>query len=83
MARAPRVTARHVLAGVVADTLDDDGRTAVAHAAALADHAPHEDPAIGGAVRDDVAAMIWSSATKVDALSGRTTSVPPDRPLPR
>ena len=47
--------AGHVLAAVVADALDHGDGPGVAHAEALAHHAPDEDLAAGGAVEDDVA----------------------------
>src|SRR5664279_6422382 len=53
-AEEQRLAARHVLAGVVAHTLDDRRRTGVADAEALAHDAAKEDLPRRGAVPDDV-----------------------------
>ncbi len=50
-----RAAARHVLAAVVADALDDRARARVAHGEALAGEAAEERPAGGGAVEHRVA----------------------------
>ena len=47
--------ARHVLAAVVADALDDGGGAAVADREPLPHQTPHEDLAVGGAVEQHVA----------------------------
>ena len=77
--------AGHVLAAVVADAFDDGDGAGVAHGEALADHAADERLPAGGAVQDDVAGddlLLGHEAGGPDG-EGRTTSRPPDRPLPR
>jgi hypothetical protein len=74
--------AGHVLAAVVADALDDGGRAGVAHAEALADRPAQEDLTRGGAVADDVAGDDVVLGDERRAAVGRTTTRPPERPLP-
>ena len=71
--------ARHVLARVVADSLDDRGRARVPHREALPGRAGAEEVAPRRAVEDRVPEQDGSPASP---RGGETTMRPPDIDLP-
>ena len=72
----------HVLAGVIADALDDGARAAVAHGEPLAGDTAHERVAAGCAVERHVADDDVLFGDERCTGGGRTTRRPPERPLP-
>ena len=83
----PRTTtqpARHVFAAVIADAFDDRGRAAVADGKSFAGDAADESFAAGRAVKRDVADDdVFFRVERRRFAGGKTTSLPPERPLPK
>jgi hypothetical protein len=74
--------AGHVFAAVVARAFDHRRGARQAHGKALAGHAAEEGLTAGGAVHHGVADDDVAGASPRNSMLGRTTTRPPDRPLP-
>jgi uncharacterized protein YcfJ len=74
--------AGHVLAAVVAGAFDHRAGARQPHREALAGHAAEEGLAAGRAVQRGVADDDVRVASPRNSMLGRTTTRPPDRPLP-